>query len=55
MRCRACNRPLTAEEQKLYDDFCRVCEVASMNETDDSEHDTSAGFYEDEPREGGGV
>ena len=48
MRCRCCNKMQTAEEVKIYDDFCRKCyEIASKPDDDHSDQGLGP-VYEDE-------
>jgi len=48
MRCKACNKPQSAEEAKLYDDLCRKCYEVATRPDDDHKDQGLGPVYEDE-------
>ena len=48
MRCKCCNKIQTAEEQKLYDDFCRRCAEISQQPDDDHQDQGLEHIYLDD-------
>lgn len=48
MRCKACNKIQTAEEAKLYDDFCRQCaEIAARPDEDHIDQGLDSVYFDE--------